>query len=1083
MVRTPCPLRVILVGLALLAALAPGLALEILVAAPDAANPVAQLCLQGLANRAGGPLVYLAPEARLDPWLPLYRLGNQVAPVPAAELSSRLKGAAQGQVLYDPAQPFTVNIATTLAGAMAALATDRDLGLPTVFDCHGRWRTAAEGYRWAIATLMPSCSKTEVALLPPDRAEFRDYAVKNRLFVFDPTASDPEAAGLLGEVARRLPLGARMYSTAGPAARKGLGALLSPLGHYLVPVTGGLNFSFHSSFPATAPLTQAQQFYPLGQRLVTFIFLGGEDQGYDLGLLRLHWEDPVRGTQPAGWTISPTLATTAPLVLQYYLSQAQLTGNDYFLMAPSGPGFFYPSAVGSLQVLMSDVAAAARNTGLTMALVMDEGSPEAQQAAAASYLANGKLRAVFLPPDSPVESQMVAGKPIVRSTFMDEPTPDALLRAIRKSGANLMVVLLDPSRFSPLDLAATIAHMSTDIYTILPPGQFAEAVRALVAMSAIEAESSRAQASGLVLTPEQPQLGQPLALRADVLSPDGAAWVQAIYSLPEGLPYTVTMASSPDGTYRADLPPLYWPGEWSFLVRVTDGKGGVALSEPLVVKITGADTDQDGLADVLEDYLRTDREQPDSDGDGLLDGNDRNFLTPDRPYAQYLFPVAPPGDMPFLVQAGGSTLADGARQVPAGGAVTYRLPLGTVPPEAPVALQLLASGPYSAEVARDDRAYQPVTRDEKYPPGTSLYRLPAGVLGGLQLYVRITAGEQPAAIWAIGLGADPEGPYLTQVATDPAFPAPGLPTFASAQVFAPRGIAQVRLHYRVNGGPVHTTAAATAGGSQVYRAAFTGLTNGDLVTYWLDATAPAPAQGSAPTATSAIGAFRVGTTPSETISLLGLRDFMGTFTQGREWDGNGRWALAAEAEDTAKVEALAGSYEVWLLGAPRGSELEVLVDDRPVGRVAGDAPDGWQRVGALRLAAGSRTVKVRSLRREGGAASGYGQVLLTADPRLTPPAGAVLDTFNSVTVFGPGPGEVVSGAVLVTATATGNVQRVQFLVDGTLQRAAGSPPYSFRWSTRGVKPGEHLLQIRALDRNGEEMLTAEVPVVVGSSRR
>jgi len=227
----------------------------------------------------------------------------------------------------------------------------------------------------------------------------------------------------------------------------------------------------------------------------------------------------------------------------------------------------------------------------------------------------------------------------------------------------------------------------------------------------------------------------------------------------------------------------------------------------------------------------------------------------------------------------------------------------------------------------------------------------------------------------------------------------------------------------------------------------------------------------------------VGTTPSETISLLGLRDFMGTFTQGREWDGNGRWALAAEAEDTAKVEALAGSYEVWLLGAPRGSELEVLVDDRPVGRVAGDAPDGWQRVGALRLAAGSRTVKVRSLRREGGAASGYGQVLLTADPRLTPPAGAVLDTFNSVTVFGPGPGEVVSGAVLVTATATGNVQRVQFLVDGTLQRAAGSPPYSFRWSTRGVKPGEHLLQIRALDRNGEEMLTAEVPVVVGSSRR
>lgn len=1066
----------------LLPAAAP--ARDILVSPLQADNPLAQFCLQGLANRAKeGPLVYVSNDVESDPWLAAYRAGNKISALQATAVGDRVKAAAKGQVLYDPGRPYTVNVATSVAGVMDGVATDRDLGLPTLFDARTRFADAAAAYRWAIATILPTCSKRELALLPPDHAEFRDYAVKNRLFVFDPGSSDPEVAGLLAEVLRRMPEGITVYTTASRKVWEPLVPVLSSAGAFLVPIsaaqigdrTGGANFSFHSAFKATAPLRQALQFHPLGNRLVTFIYTGGEDIGVDMGLYRRMWADPARGASPVGWTISPALSDLAPVVLQYYYSRAQLAGNDEFVMAPSGTGLLYPSAAPGLADLLTTEVATA--SGLSVGVVVDRGDAQAQTAAAQAYLTEAGLQGVVVTENSPVESQLLAGKPIIRATMAANNSPGALLAAIRKNSASLIVVLVNPERFTPSMLAAVTSRMTSDIYTIVPPSQFMDGVRAAVATrTAAKPAAGRAQISGLALTPAEPALGQPFRVQADIVSPDGAALVQVVYGLPGRTSYVVTMTGMPTGTYQAEVPPLYWAGDWAFQVRVVDNKGGVTTSSPVTAVITGQDRDRDGLADPFEAYLRTDPDNRDSDGDGLLDGNDEHFLTPDQPVLHFVHPLTPPGDGPYLESAGGSQVSRGIRQIPAGETVSWRLPLSTLPPGAPAAIQLVASGPYTAAISYDGQTFQPALPEgEAYPDGLLVIPIAGGSTRSAQVWLQVTAGRRQVAVRELSVTTPPGGPHFASLGTAPAYPAPGLEAMGQAQIFHPAGIAQVLLHYRVDGGEEQIAPALPdPGGSQVFQAPFARLQNGSVVSWWLEATA-----GGEPAtrAVTPVQLFRMGTARAEAITLLGGRDFMGAFLPGSEWSGNYRWSSVA-AEDTARFTPTGGGYAVWVLAAPRGSALQVLLDGRRVGTINATAPDGWQKVGTVMLDDREHAISVQTP--GGGSPAGYAEVLLTTDSRLALPAPVTLDIYNSVSALYPAPGQVLSGVVDVRATATGNVDRVQLAVDGVAQRAGGAPPYLFRWFTRQVADGPHTLELQGFDRLGNLMLSVQVPVIVAN---
>jgi hypothetical protein len=94
----------------------------------------------------------------------------------------------------------------------------------------------------------------------------------------------------------------------------------------------------------------------------------------------------------------------------------------------------------------------------------------------------------------------------------------------------------------------------------------------------------------------------------------------------------------------------------------------------------------------------------------------------------------------------------------------------------------------------------------------------------------------------------------------------------------------------------------------------------------------------------------------------------------------------------------------------------------------------------------------------------------------------VLDSAGpSVSITAPENGSTVTGATVVTATATDNVAvvGVQFQLDGAnLGIEATAPPYSVAWDTTIVSPGPHSLRAIARDAAGNQAASAVVLVTV-----
>jgi flagellar hook assembly protein FlgD len=84
---------------------------------------------------------------------------------------------------------------------------------------------------------------------------------------------------------------------------------------------------------------------------------------------------------------------------------------------------------------------------------------------------------------------------------------------------------------------------------------------------------------------------------------------------------------------------------------------------------------------------------------------------------------------------------------------------------------------------------------------------------------------------------------------------------------------------------------------------------------------------------------------------------------------------------------------------------------------------------------------------------------------------------TGVAMTSPAQGSLItSGSTTLAATATDNVavQRVAFVVDGTVVAADDSAPYSFDCNTLGLTDGQHTVVARAYDTSG--LMTESVPV-------
>jgi hypothetical protein len=1075
-VRPRIALIALLAVCAIILCIAPASAREILLvdlSQADAPTQMLVASIQGVVNRdisTSGIYVVAAPQ---DPiWLMLYP--GDVTAVKPDELVTRVKDRLDGQVLYDPAQTDSVNLAAAAAGILDAALTTTDLGLKTLFDARGRWPDRLTAYRYAVAQVMAQSAPDRLAVIGAERVDLRDYFAKDRILAVDLDWQNEEQANLLREILARLKPGSLTFGAQELVSNDQFLRLLALRQDLLVPASYAANLSFHSAYPVTMPLHQLDHIAPLAYEImVTFVYEGGTDLGFALGPMRVLWNDPARGTFPLGWTISPALLDVAPAVYQSYCADAWLGGADELVMAPNGPGYFVPSRQREWTPILDRMAPWVRAGDLRTIAILDKGPAADLQRALPEYRKAG-LRGFLLGPGSQLNSGLYGLAASVAQTVRATDPYEALL-AIRKAAETdkYIYVSVDPASLSPRDIAYIAGRLGSR-YMLLRPREFLEVARQTTATHRQKPKEGSATITDIAIEPSTPGPEAEVEVRATVRSPVELDSVLVVYSVAGGpQELTALLEPGPEDAYAGKLPPFLAGGKVSARIRAGDVENGVTWSDPFALEVTAPDADSDGLSDAVEKLLRTDPNKPDTDRDGWRDANDAHPLIPDHLGAVYLWPLVPPGEASYIVQGGGS-VAGGVRSLTGDEQVVYELPLSNAPPESRPLFQAVIGGDYRLEASSDLKQWQDIgsaTTNLSLGPGA--WPVPADYIAAGHLFVRVTdstpEGGAPAKLAGLSIFSNPDGPSIVMAGTEPAFPAVGMTTRVLATVFDPQSVADVKLYYRINDGGTIGVPMQERGSSQVFAAAVHGAADGDTVTYWVTA---ADAKENA--AASRPLSFYVGIAPKETVSLLPERDCEGEWQLGSEWDGS-RWSPRKGAVDHASINITSGSYRVWVLAAPRGAGIEVAIDGRTVGATQADARDGWQSLGTVDLERGRRQVTLTST---GDARCGYAQVLVTQDRATTPPPDMVRDLFNSITVISPRPGDKVEGLLTIEATGTGNVAAVECAIDGGRLGREDTAPYRFRWNARRAAVGSHEIQLQAYDSAGDPLLSTSLKVEV-----
>ncbi len=115
--------------------------------------------LQGIVNRRQPRLYWFMSGDNTDQtWLNTLRTPNTVTADPLS-LVGKYSSEINGAILYDPAIPDTINVATSLAGIMCGVIATADLasqyGFPILEDLRGRFSNKIDAYNWLIDNYWP----------------------------------------------------------------------------------------------------------------------------------------------------------------------------------------------------------------------------------------------------------------------------------------------------------------------------------------------------------------------------------------------------------------------------------------------------------------------------------------------------------------------------------------------------------------------------------------------------------------------------------------------------------------------------------------------------------------------------------------------------------------------------------------------------------------------------------------------------------------------------------------------------------------------------------------------------------------
>jgi len=1022
------------------------------------------ISLQGIVNRAAAPpQIYVISNARDDGWLSWARhlKPGATEKLTPAQLPERFRSQVKGQILCDPHNPVSLNLATSLAGLKDAVLTDHDLGLPTLFDMRNKSASFPEVFNWAAKELLPRCSRQGLALLGTE-VSFRDFIIQQKLLALPlPPVSDKPAWIALNRILAAFPAGATLYGPAPELASPSIVSWAARLGHPLVSVQDAANFSVHADLGQSRMRQWRKSVSLEGKIYLCFLFSGGDDMGYATGRLNDLINSSNRGELPLGWTIPYQLPQLAPDIMQSYLAQAYRSGIDNFALHINGPMQNKADIYAPICKIQDQLDAGA-------VVLLDKSAEATLLPALEKFAAQCQPLGIFLPDRLRLPTKMLGDTVLMTKGFSSSAPQEILdrLAALPSEKGGLVFVYVNAKEVSPADITS-IVNLLPPYFEAVGPDEFLYLAKQILTSRQQETVSEEQIELYLPSAPEP-------AAAFQVQAKAGAAVESAVllYWQEDRETLMEPMKKQPDGSYIATIGPLLRGGEWNIQAQVSLRGEKVAYSPSSKVTLPLDDADSDDLSASEERLFGTDPNHPDTDGDGLPDGLDSHPLTPDASRALYFGPLPAADDGLFLALNHGATLSRGSRRIGGSDFLIYRLYMEDLPAEAKAAVMLRSDGEGRAAFSEDGKTFGPIL-DLKRADQWSFAEVPKELLTKRRFYVRISSAMTPPAeliIHELSVGSPPEAPSLASPVIVPAYPGPGLPVGVAVDLWDPAGVAQAWCAYRAGRGYVSFPMTLMEK-SSTWVGSLGRFDNAKRLDWWIIAE-----NNKGQRSASRILHKWIGTTHAEMLSLVAGKELKGLWQSAQAGWGPARSSSQSGAKDQAEAQVSGGSYDAWMLAGGRGRELAIWVDGGLFARINPRLPDGWQRLGRIRLKAGAHKIELVAGNGPEGAAARYGQLLLLASTSLRPPSQGILDIANSLSLSSPKNGQVLGPRTQVYGSAAGNIARVDFYVDDTLLKRFVSPPYKFDWDSAKLTEGRHVLRMIGSNRANQPLAELNIQV-------
>ena len=280
-------------------------------------------------------------------WLDLHNLPYTT--VSGYSLITKYRTNVTGLVVTDPAQPHTLNLATTIAGvnnelicdpSLLSVLTNAPYNLPIIQDLRGEFTDQYQVYRYLYTNYWPQCTHRVLAGMDPNlHGVLREYLVATKCATvwLDPAPANVTDQSVLAMFTSAMTPAQSVYVGWWPSEGSGLNWIYQ----YGIPVLASdymVNASVFGGVQRPINVPEIPPPPPLQNKVyVSLILSDGDNIQYMQHAMKLRWDDSTRGKIPIGWTVSPLAADMDPGMLNFYWSTA--TKNDCLISGPSGAAY------------------------------------------------------------------------------------------------------------------------------------------------------------------------------------------------------------------------------------------------------------------------------------------------------------------------------------------------------------------------------------------------------------------------------------------------------------------------------------------------------------------------------------------------------------------------------------------------------------------------------------------------------------------------------------------------------------------------------------------------------------------------